>query len=61
MQLSIDNFEVSELTFNELSLIDGGGIISDIAYGIGYACGYVYGAVSNIVSGLEEAARAHNK
>ncbi|QMW01216.1 hypothetical protein [Spirosoma foliorum] len=61
MQLSINNFEVSELTSNELNLIDGGSLLSDIAYGVGYACGYVYGAVSNIVSGLEEAARAHNK
>ncbi len=61
MQLSIDNFEVCELTFSELDMIDGGSIIGDIAYGVGYACGYVYGAVSNAVSGLEEAARAHNK
>ncbi len=59
MQLALNNLEVTELSFDELYMVDGGGVIGAIAEGVGYAAGYVYGAVSNIVSGLEEAARNH--
>lgn len=58
MQLSINDFGVSELAFDELSMVDGG-FFSELGECVGAVCGYAYGMVSNIIAG--GSAAAHDK